>query len=260
MKKAKMSLKPCKISQRLFDHVFKQAAKITLEEVRIGLGYTASVLTDGCIGLAATPRSELYPGCGVYHLAGKLSGKPADELLGYLVRGENPLEKALGLATANALLARNISDNPGDALEFMNIGSLDRVAMIGFFPPLVGKIEKAGASLSIIERDKQKVQGKIKDPGSRKHILRECTVAIITATTILNNTIEDILNDLGQPRHVAVIGPSTPLCPEVFRETPVTHLGGSVVLNRQKVMQVVSEGGGTPALRPYLRFVNLLLK
>lgn len=255
-----ITLQPCEISQRLFDHASRQATEITLGEVRIGLGYTAVALTNARIGLAATPRSELHPGCSVYHLAGKLSGKPADELLGYLVRGENPLERALGLATANALLARNISDNPGDAFEFMNIGSLDKVAMIGFFPPLVSKIEQTGASLSIIERDRQKVQGKIKGSGSQKHVLKECTVAIITATTIVNNTIKDVLTDLGQPRHVAVIGPSTPLCPEIFRGTPVTHLGGSVVLERQKVMQVVSEGGGTPALKPYLRFVNLLLK
>jgi hypothetical protein len=25
-------------------------------------------------------------------------------------------------------------------------------------------------------------------------------------------------------------------------------------------MQIISEGGGTPAMRPYLRFINLLVK
>jgi uncharacterized protein (DUF4213/DUF364 family) len=77
---------------------------------------------------------------------------------------------------------------------------------------------------------------------------------------MLNNTLEKILNNLENPRWVSILGPSTPVCPDIFAGTPVTHLGGSVVLDRKKVMQIVSEGGGTPAMRPYLRFVNLLLK
>jgi uncharacterized protein (DUF4213/DUF364 family) len=90
--------------------------------------------------------------------------------------------------------------------------------------------------------------------------LKECTVAIITATALLNDTLEEVLNGLGNPRHVAILGPSTPLCPEIFHDTPVNHLGGARVRDAEKVMQIISEGGGTPAMRPYLRFVNLLVK
>jgi hypothetical protein len=90
-------------------------------------------------------------------------------------------------------------------------------------------------------------------------ILNECTVAIITATTLLNDTLEEILNGLGNPRHVAILGPSTPLCPDIFQGTQVNHLGGSVVRDAYKVMRIISEGGGTPAMRPYLQFVNILL-
>ena len=84
-------------------------------------------------------------------------------------------------------------------------------------------------------------------------------MAIITATTLLNNTFEEIINLLGTPRAVAIMGPSTPLMPAIFRNTPVTHLGGAVVADSARVMRIISEGGGTPALRPYLRFVNLIL-
>jgi hypothetical protein len=47
--------------------------------------------------------------------------------------------------------------------------------------------------------------------------------------------------------------------PEIFSDTPVTHLGGAAVVDFRHVMQIISEGGGTPALRAYLRFVNLVL-
>ena len=101
---------------------------------------------------------------------------------------------------------------------------------------------------------------KIPDQKDRDNILEKCTVAIITATSILNDTIEEILNGLGNPRHVTILGPSTPLCEEVFARTPVTHLGGSAIRDHRKVMQVISEGGGTPNMRPYLRFIDRTIK
>jgi uncharacterized protein (DUF4213/DUF364 family) len=93
----------------------------------------------------------------------------------------------------------------------------------------------------------------------KKEALKSCDVAIITATTLLNNTFEEIINLLDRPRTAAIIGPSTPLVPAIFHNTPVTHLGGAVVADSARVMQIISEGGGTPTLRPYLRFVNLIL-
>ena len=127
----------------------------------------------------------------------------------------------------------------------------ERVAMVGLFRPIIPKIEAAGVQLSVVERDTPEQK--------RREILGACDVAIITATTLLNGTLEGILNELGRPRHVAVIGPSTPLCTEIFRGTPVTHLGGSAIIDGAAVLQVVSRGGGTPEMRPCLRFVNIMV-
>lgn len=106
-----------------------------------------------------------------------------------------------------------------------------------------------GVRLSVIERDTPETE--------RRDILEACDVAIVTATTLLNGTLEGVLNELGRPRHVALIGPSTPLCEEIFRESPVTHLGGSAVVDAAGLLRVVSEGGGTPDMRPCLRYVNI---
>ena len=92
----------------------------------------------------------------------------------------------------------------------------------------------------------------------KQDALKSCDVAIITATTLLNSTFEETINGLGTPRAVAIMGPSTPLLPIIFDQTSVTHLGGAIVADSARVMQIISESGGTPALRPYLRFVNLI--
>ena len=130
--------------------------------------------------------------------------------------------------------------------------------MVGLFTPMVPKIEATGAKLTVIERNPARLA--VLDKKESGRILKECTVAIITATALLNDTLEEVLNGLGNPRHVAILGPSTPLCPEIFQGTPVNHLGGAAVRDTKKVMQIISEGGGTPAMRPYLRFVNLFVK
>jgi len=39
--------------------------------------------------------------------------------------------------------------------------------------------------------------------------------------------------------------------PRAFAGTPVTHLGGALASDTGKTLQVISEGGGTPQMRPY---------
>jgi len=245
------------IARCLYDIVSHKGGKRIVQEVRFGLSYVGVRLDDNSMGLAALLLHELPPGCSVFPEAGKLAGTKADALLVNLVEKRNPLEKALGLATANAVLYPTSIEDERDSLSIMNLMPEDRVAMVGLFTPMVPKVEATGAKLSIIERNPARMA--ILDKKETVRILKECTVAIITATTLLNDTLEEVLNTLGNPRHVAILGPSTPLCREIFHGTPVTHLGGAEIRDTNKVMQIISEGGGTPAMRPYLRFVNIML-
>jgi hypothetical protein len=245
------------IARRLHDIVFHKGEDLTVEEVHVGLGYVGVRLDNDGMGLAALLLHEVPPGCSVIPEAGKLVGEKATSLLNKLIEGRNPLDKALGLATANAALHPTSIKDERDSISIMRLTPDDHVAMVGLFTPMVPKIEATGVTLSVIERNPARMA--ILDRKETGRILKECTVAIITATTLLNDTLEEILNSLGTPRHVAILGPSTPLCPEIFQGTQVSHLGGSVVRDARKVMQIVSEGGGTPAMRAYLQFVNILL-
>lgn len=246
-----------KIARRLYDIASHKRENLVVAEVRFGLSYVGVRLDDHRMGLAALLLHELPTGCTVFPDAGKVAGMGAPFLLANLAEGRNPLEKAIGLATANAILHKTYGEDERDSLAIMKLTPEDRVAMVGLFTPMVPKIEATGAKLSVIERDPARMV--VLDKKEADRILEECTVAIITATTLLNDTLEEVLNSLVNPRHIAILGPSTPLCPEIFQGTPVNHLGGAIVRDTEKVMQIISEGGGTPAMRPYLRFVNLCL-
>ena len=252
-------LKTGEIAQRLYDLVSGEAETLVIEEVRFGLSFAGVRMSNGEVGLAALLLHELPPDYSAFPKIGQFTGKKASSLLTCLTEGENPLEKALGLATANAIVRptpfSNVKEDDRDALAIMKLTPEDRVAMVGLFSPMVPKIEATGAKLSVIEKDPARMI--IPSQSERERILGECTVAIITATTLLNDTMEDILAGLGNPRHIAILGPSTPLAPEIFQGTPVNHLGGAIVVATDKIMDIITEGG-LSVMRPCLRFVNLL--
>ncbi|MCK7508168.1 MAG: DUF364 domain-containing protein [Desulfobacterales bacterium] len=251
-------LKPGIILKRLYDRLEPSAKSRRIADLRMGLSYVGVKLDNGQSGIAAvlpdtTPRS-----CTVLKEAGTYAGSAAVDVLKYLVDGGNALHRAIGLATANALVVLpEDKTEDREATTYFNLKPGEKVAMVGLFSPLVERIRATGAKLTIIEKNPDRLD--LLSDEDRKQALQDCDVAIITATTLLNNTFEEIAAALGSPRSVALMGPSTPLLPDIFRDTPVTHLGGAVVADSARVLQVISEGGGTPALRPYLRFVNLML-
>ena len=242
-------LRTNEIAGRLHLRFLEESRRFAVEDVRIGGSYIAVVLTGGRIGLAA--RLKEFAGTQIEVLRTEICGRRAEELLDDLVHGKGAVERALGLAAANALIHPPAPAEEEDTIGLMGLRPGERVAMVGLFRPIVPKIEATGVRLSIVERETPEKE--------RRDILGACDVAIVTATTLLNGTLEGILNELGRPRHVAVIGPSTPLCEEIFRGTPVTHLGGSAIADGAAVLQVISQGGGTPDMRPCLRFVNIMV-
>ncbi len=58
-------------------------------------------------------------------------------------------------------------------------------------------------------------------------------------------------------REVAIIGATAGILPEVLFEHGVTLIGGVKIVDAVKMMQVVSEGGGTPALKSAVKFVTI---
>lgn len=246
------------ILKRLYERLEPAAKNRRIADLRVGLSYVGVKLDDGAAGIAALLPDRILPNCTVLKEAETYAGSNAEDLLTYLVEGKNALHRAIGLALANALIMPpEDKTEDREATTYFNLKPDEKVTMVGLFAPLVARIRATGATLTIIEKNPDRLE--ILSPDDKRRALKECDVAIVTATTLLNNTFEETVDMLGSPRLVALMGPSTPLVPGVFQNTPVTHLGGAVVADSRRALQIISEGGGTPALRPFLRFVNILI-
>jgi uncharacterized protein (DUF4213/DUF364 family) len=187
-----------------------------------------------------------------------LTGSKAARLL-RAVGGGDLLASTLGLATANALIA-GLPPSPhmreGDVLEGLEIRSGDRVCMVGCFVPLLSRLHSRQITVTAVDQ--------VPKPGALpaqevEHHLPRSQVAVITATSLINGTLDHLLELARGCREVALLGPSTPLLPEVFAGTPVSCLAGIRIQDPEGVLRSVAEGQGFRVFKRYVRKMNIPL-
>lgn len=248
-----------RVTRRLLRHLAADPAALTrVSEVRIGLAYTGVQLVGGRAGVSLTYSREANPASSRLGDLRPLRGRPARDLL-RLLQSPDPIDMAVGLATANALVrpARGALLQ-GDVLDQLNLRPDDRVGMVGYFRPMVENVLARVSELIVFERIERR-EGLLRPAREAFRILPRCQVALITATTLLTRTIDPLLEACRGCREVVLLGPSTPLLPALFRGTPVTLLSGVQVTRPRPLFQILSEGGGMRLFDRFARKVNLRL-
>jgi uncharacterized protein (DUF4213/DUF364 family) len=224
-------------------------------DLRVGLGYTAVLLDNGRCGLAYTFRDEAKEGCCVIGEAGTITGRQAMELVAW-AKSPAPIAAAVGLATVNALTDPPVAAVESNLLAALTVGPDDVIGMVGFFGPLIEPLRIRARQLHIFERRPEDRPGTLTE-SKAQDLLPQCHIVILSATAILNRTIDGLLDLCGPARELVVLGPSTPFVPEVFQPRGVTLLSGIHVVDAAHVLRIVAEGGGTRQLGGAVRKLTL---
>ena len=243
------------IAERIVEKLADSASRCRVNRVQVGLIYTAVQLDTGGVGVAYTfPRDRACGGAGCGG-GSPLEGRRAAELLSGLGGGDL-LASTVAIATVNALLAGAPPQGlrEGDVLDSIRFRRGDRVCMVGCFVPLLAPLADLEVSLSTFDQ--------VPRPGSRPaeevaKQLPHSQVAIITATSLINNTLDNLLDMASNCREVAVLGASTPLIPEVFSATPVSCLAGVSIREPEAVLRSIAEGQGFCVFKRYVRKVSV---
>lgn len=240
---------------KLIDYAAARAAGRKIKDVRAGLGYTCVMLEDGACGLAYTFRNEMGHGCSILGDAGRLIGRDAGEILSW-AKHRHLLKASIGLAAANAVINNHagIEWRTGNVVEALELGPSDTFGMVGDFGPILMHIRGKTEKIYVFEKNPPEGSGLYREEDIPAYLPR-CDVAVVTSTSIINHTIDGVLAHCRNARSVCLVGPSTPLCPEVLREHNVTLLAGSLVLETDRALEIVSQGGGTMSLKPVCRQV-----
>lgn len=247
------------LNQCLYDTMADKSGQVTVEHICLGLGYTVVTTSDGGVGLSYT-YFDHKTGCTLVNDYRDFEGCSATELLP-LILSAAPLERSMALALVNALALPSLAHLPSDRdngmlFETLGIGPSAKVAMVGFFKPLVMILESKGATVEVI--DEFRAMGKKKT--FYQKLRNWADAALITSTSLLNNTFEEIMAHVGTNVQAALLGPSTPMVADAFCDWPaIKALAGTVPLDKEKILKSVRHGLGTPYLHRSSRKVTLTL-
>ena len=241
-----------------------EAAKPYLEgriikDVVIGLSLIAIQLDNGNVGVSYMLRESLPNGCSVFPYAQDIIGKSAQEIAEWILIGKEDAQRGIGMAVLTATSrSQMLQDVDSPDLSFgINVLPTDTVGMIGYIPPIASEFKRKAKKVIIFDMglslrggDKGEVYS-IKD---QPKLLPTCDIVILSGTTVINNTIDELLTRCSGAKEIIMVGSSTPMFPEAFKDTKVTVLAGSWWDEEQKdkIFKEISLACGISHLKKYM--------
>ncbi|MGE0311670.1 MAG: DUF364 domain-containing protein [Lautropia sp.] len=217
---------------------------------RICNHFAALVLDDGTVGMTYTAIDGALEGLLRERPHLDLAGLPAVQIAALYAQPAG-WQRSLGLAAINAIsqvVLRERADlllpSP-DTLQMLAIEPGDRVGMVGWFGRLVEPIRAAGAELTVIELDPRYLARS--GPGLAVSLdpvaLRGCTKVLLTGTTLLNGTLDRLLDITAAAERVCMIGPTAGCLPDALFARGLSAIGGIRVDSIDRFMALWSEAG-----------------
>ena len=248
-------------AQILKDRLGSHYEELTLKRLVTGLFFTGVELSDGSGGLCFTPVKEIPEAVCCPTSAGRVfdprrtKGMRVEEVLKALSSSE-PIKVAVALATLNALhascLRRGLKGDYQlevgvDAQRRIDLHSDRPVAVVGALVPVLKALKARGGRWWVIEKDPRTLKGEELRhfvPADRaREVIPQAEVLVVTGATLVNHTLEGIL-EMAQPgAEVAVIGPTVSFTPEPLFERGVTVAGGVLVKDAEGLLDVLAAGG-----------------
>jgi hypothetical protein len=187
-------------------------------------------------GLANTqPRKGYSP-----ENAGALHLKSGEALCQY-VYSDMLLEASVGMAAINSYVNAKLPFHRLKELNAFDLilkhGKDKNVAVIGHFP-FVPKLKKSVKKLHVFELFPK--DGNDLSPSQFGDVLPICDVVAITGTTLLNHSLNDVLEHTAPDAYKIMLGPSTPMTPLLF-DYGFDALCGSFVVDHTVTRNHISQ-------------------
>ncbi|MGD9948494.1 MAG: DUF364 domain-containing protein [Desulfobulbus sp.] len=245
---------------------------LTIERLVVGVFFVGIKLSNGRGGVAYTPP-EAVKNAGRRILKGD-SPMVRGMRVSTVLAGEfiHPFSGVIRLATLNALSASlfefgQYSLDGGDDLSTMDVlFRRRRVCMVGAIIPLLKRLKDLHpAEVSIIDRKQETKEeakagyGTFIPPEQTASALSGCDTAVFTGAAVANGSISELLALTPPEAAVAVVGPSAGFVPEPLFARNVAMVGTSMIIDIDRALGLLAEGGGGYRLfNGCVRKINLL--
>jgi uncharacterized protein (DUF4213/DUF364 family) len=119
--------------------------------------------------------------------------------------------------------------------------------MVGAFIPFIKALKGRVANLWVVDKHPQALKSDEmsywRSPQQATETLSQADVVVITGSALVEGGLDSLLSAASRARRVVLAGPTASPWPPTFFAHGVHVLGGIRVLDGDKMMQVVSEGG-----------------
>lgn len=234
---------------------------LAVERVVIGLFFTGVKLSDGNAGVCYTPIKTIPEAvccpssARAMPSSGELRGKPAAALLDEMWTG-SAIRKAVGIATLNALSAGlwerrseatyDLQEGV-DALDTLELGDDAHVVVVGALAPFLKVLKRRGRPYRVLELDPTTLKPDelpyFAPAVSAPAEVPYADVLVVTGTSLLNDTLEDLLALARPDATVVVVGPTASMLPQALFRRGVDIVGGVLVTDPDPLLDVLSEAG-----------------
>jgi uncharacterized protein (DUF4213/DUF364 family) len=245
----------------LIEKVFQAAEPLLKDRVVsdavLGLSLTAVELDERDIGLSYVLRERLPSGCSIFGFAQHIIGQPALDVARLVLEGRDDAQRGVGMAVITAATrALNLPDEPTTPTPFgLQVRAADKVGMIGYIPPVVEQLTRLKAQVTIFDKGLTVSGGdgaaRVVAMSQQPEILPQCDLMIITGTTLINGSLDHLLELCQNAREIVLVGSSTPMVAEAFRGSGVTALAGSWwdAAFKAQLFKILSLSGGISHLK-----------
>lgn len=217
---------------------------VPVKNVLIGVHWT--LVTSKHSGLGSTLLNCGPHGHSHMRDVGNLLEKSAQELAGWL-ESDNLLEASVGIAAFNSLVDVNQDKLRLDvnASEVISARSKDKnLVIVGHFP-FASRMKDIARNLWVIEK---KPFGDDFPEEAAQDYIPQADVVAITGTAIINHTIDGLLSLCRPETTVMILGPSTPLVPQLF-DHGITYLSGSRIIDAPAAYRTIQQGASFPQVQ-----------
>ncbi|WXG41843.1 MAG: DUF364 domain-containing protein [Candidatus Freyarchaeum deiterrae] len=226
--------------------------EVLVSDLRIGLEYAGVVLSTGEGGLAHVLREDSSD-CKIIEKSGELQNSKARDMMN-LATSPDLVTAAIGVATINAVSQIAFNKKPHlypftevDVLDLVQSG--DKILMVGYMAPVIPKLMEKTSDITVIERiDIQNPMVKVVKETQLKKLSSKADIAIITGSTLVNRSVGNILKNCAEEREVVLLGPTASFVPQPLFRRGATAVMGVKIYDTQKMLQIVSQAGGTKTL------------
>ena len=238
----------------------EQMETISLDRVSLGLFFTGVKLSNGYGGISSTPIKNVTEAiccpreAGMMPYAGRFQGMPVKMALEEMLN-DNPFHRSLGLAVINALsntiwLNNNHQEykiiRNADVVKTIHIPKDANVVVIGSLIPYIKLLKENNNDFYILESD----TFNLKDDELPFCLPIEkapqkvpfADTLIITGTTLIDDTLDEILEMARTDAEIVLVGPTGSILPEALFKRGVNIVSGVIVTKPDELLDMLAKG------------------